>query len=414
MKSVRLVSIAILRPPGGVLTNTVKYLEGAGALVSSFTKTTDLVAHIAKEIPDCVFVSTEYPADQVQNTLYLITQVLKIPAFGFSKNLTHTENQMLQLLPFSEIVKSDISGPIAEKMVLGYFEQLAEENKKNKKTTNIILKDQTSILEFNQKIKRELISATEVKKEIAKADYQQGKNVKVNQQQLEISGHFLAAVKETVNKIKTEKDSEFIDDQLSYEISLLTLFEFRINNQTYTFIIASLDDKEISTENINSFTTLFIAHLKSKYPDIKSNSSISVVIPRARIRDWLTEIGFCFTITSLWQRPCYLGVISNSGADSFGIKSTSDPNFFEIPITSVPLNIALPYSVHILLSMNQKYFPYLTKGNFMTSKALAKLSSSKINSVYLAKSELTFYLQRLALKNVSETLYGYLSKNQAS
>lgn len=410
MKSVRLVSVSILRPPGNSLDNTVKHLKAAGALVHFFTKPTDLVAHIASDIPDCIFICTEYPPEQLQNTINVINKSFQIPIFGFSRTMSSIEKQMLTYLQFEATLESDINGPKAEAMILSYFEKKKKESENSKPASKPVLQDLASIQDFNRSIKKELVSTQQVKKEISKNLYNTGKATKTAHLRAQYSEKLEKYIRQTIQQIQNTSDQEFHDDQLSYEISELNIFEFQIESSNFIFVLAPLDDKSFKSENIESFKNIFLTQLTNDFPTAQISTQVQVTIPRSRIRDWLHDIGLSFTITSLWQHPCYLGIIENTSHTSFGIKKASDPNYLEVSILSIPMNIALPYTVFIYLNMNQVYFAYQTKGNVMTTKSLAKLSSLKINTVFINASEAYQYIQRITFKNISDTIYGYISK----
>lgn len=414
MKSVRLVSICILRPPGTPLDNTVRHLKSAGALVSSFNKPTDLVAHIANEVPDCIFMCVEYPQEQVQNTINIINKSFQIPIFGFSRNLTAAEKQLLTYIPFEGTLDSDISGPKAEATVLNYFSKKSFESENTKPNSKPILQDLASIQDFNRTAKREIVSTQHIKKEIGKELYNQGKVSKATERNKLFSAHFEKFIKNTVGKIQFPSDHDFQDDQLSYEISELNIFEFQIESTNFTFVFAPLDDKAFKSENIDVFKTIFFQEINKDYPTAKISDPVQITIPRSRIRDWLNDVGISFTITSLWQHPCYLGIVETNGHNSFDIKPVAGTDYLEVLILSIPMNISLPYNVYIFLNMNQVYFPYQSRGSVMTTKALAKLSSLKINTVFIDKSEIAQYKQRISFKNISETIFGYISKQQTN
>lgn len=414
MKSVRLVSISILRPPGTPLDNTVRHLKSAGALVSFFTKPTDLVAHIANEVPDIIFMCVEYPQEQVQNTISIINKSVQVPIFGFSRNLTPLEKQLLTFLPFEGTLDSDISGAKAEATVLNYFNKKTLESDSGKPASKPALQDLASIQDYNRTAKREIVSNQLIKKEISKELYNQGKISKSTERNKLFTVHFEKYIKNTISKIQAPSDHEFHDDQLSYEISELNIFEFQMDSTNFSFIFAPLDDKAFNIENINIFKTHFFEEIKKDHPSSKISDPVQITIPRSRIRDWLNDVGLSFTITSIWQRPCYLGIIETRGNNSFEVKPVSGTEYLEVSILSVPMNIALPYNIYIFLNMNQVYFPYQTRGNIMTTKSLAKLSSLKINTVFIHASEVSQYRQRISFKNISETIFGYISKQQTS
>lgn len=411
MNSIRLFTIAILKSPVNTLTNTDKYLQSAGAIVHSFTKPAEFIEHISKESPDCVFICTDFPAEQIQNSVYLITHVLKLPIFGFTKSLSYSSLQLLETLPFEEINKGDVTGPYIEKTIINFFAQKAEESKKQATEAVQFQKQIYDVQNYNKQTQRNLVDSKTVKLEIEQAKYSFGKSANVSDESQKQSNIFLNVIKDTVAEIKTVQDETLVDDQLSYEISEINLFEFKVDQMRFYFILANLDDKPFSNTDVEKFIKIFKKNLFASEEKSEIGEQLQITIPRSRVREWLTDKGYSFTLTSLWKRPCYLGIVANVGLDSFHVKKSSDSEFLEIPLTSIPMNVPLSYEVYILLTMNQKFFPYLTKGKLVTSKTISKLSAQKINSVYIAKAELSSYLQRLAFKNITETLFGYLSKH---